>query len=133
MQQCYWPMQCFHNSNKSKHTKKSLTCEEDGAQLRTSFWHLLMNLKNKYLKYCWSRPIKNEIILIFTMLQIFLKIKKNTWRYHHFTCVPKIMITWCTVPKIWCAADRQTDGHTGGPTEKVTYWGGYPIWKYKLS
>ena len=27
--------------------KKSHTCEEDGAQLRISFWHLLMNLKNK--------------------------------------------------------------------------------------
>ena len=27
--------------------KKSHTCEEDGAHLRISFWHLLMNLKNK--------------------------------------------------------------------------------------
>ena len=27
--------------------KKSHTCGEDGAYLRISFWHLLMNLKNK--------------------------------------------------------------------------------------
>ena len=29
--------------------KKSHTWEEGGAQLKISFWHLLMNLKNKYL------------------------------------------------------------------------------------
>ena len=29
--------------------QKSHTCEEGGAQLQVSFWHLLMNLKNKYL------------------------------------------------------------------------------------
>ena len=32
---------------------------------------------------------------------------KNTWRYHHFTCVPKIMITWCKVPEISCATDKE--------------------------
>ena len=29
--------------------KKSQTCEEGGRHLRISFWHLLMNLKKKYL------------------------------------------------------------------------------------
>ena len=29
------------------HDKKSYTCERSGAHLRISFWHLLMNLKNK--------------------------------------------------------------------------------------
>ena len=28
--------------------KKSHTCEKGGAHLRISFWHLLMNFKNKY-------------------------------------------------------------------------------------
>ena len=28
---------------------------------------------------------------------------------HIYTCVPKIMITWCTVPEIWWGMDRQTD------------------------
>ena len=30
----------------------------------------------------------------------FLKNEKTTWRYHHFTHVPKIMIIWYTVPEI---------------------------------
>ena len=29
-----------------RNVKKSHTCEEGWAQLRISFWHLLMNLKN---------------------------------------------------------------------------------------
>ena len=34
-------------------SKKSHICEDGGAHLRISFWHLLMNLKNKYLlKIC---------------------------------------------------------------------------------
>ena len=35
-----------------------------------------------------------------------------------YTCVPKIMIRWYTVPEIWWA--------TGGQTEKLTYRGGCP-------
>ena len=27
-----------------------------------------------------------------------------------YTCVPKIMISWCTVPEIWWATDGWTDG-----------------------
>ena len=30
-------------------TKKSYTCEDGGAHLRISVWHLLMNLRNNYL------------------------------------------------------------------------------------
>ena len=30
--------------------------------------------------------------------------------------VPKIMITWCTVPEIWCARNRWTDGRLDGRT-----------------
>ena len=40
-----------------------------------------------YLKNCWSEPIKNVRILIFTMLYFSKKVKKNTWRYHYFTPV----------------------------------------------
>ena len=31
-----------------------------------------------------------------------------------YTCVLKIMIRWCTVPKIWCAKHGRTDGWTEG-------------------
>ena len=34
--------------------KKSQTCEEGVAQLRNSYWNLLMNLKNKLLKKPWE-------------------------------------------------------------------------------
>ena len=49
--------------------KKSHTCEEGGAHLRISFWHLLVN---------FEKPEKN---------QNFKKFYKNCWRYHHFTHV----------------------------------------------
>ena len=57
--------------------KKSHTCKEGGAHLRISVWHLLMNLKNKYLlkKTLLSGPIKNLRILIFTMLHVKKKRK----------------------------------------------------------
>ena len=37
-------------------------------------------------KNCWSGPIENISILIFTKIKkiIIKKIKKNTWRYHYF-------------------------------------------------
>ena len=52
----------------------------------------------------------------------FKQNEKSSWRYNHFTYVPKIMIRWCTVPEIWCT----TDGRTDRRTEKVTYRGGCP-------
>ena len=36
--------------NGKRKLKKSHTCEEGGANLSISFWHLFMNLKNKLLK-----------------------------------------------------------------------------------
>ena len=40
---------------RKKDSWKSHTCEEGGAHLKISFWHLLMNLKNKYLL---KKPLK---------------------------------------------------------------------------
>ena len=42
---------------------------------------------------------------------------KNSWRYHHFTRVPKIMIRWCTVPEIWCTTYGRTERRTDGKTD----------------
>ena len=58
--------------------KISHICEEGGAHLRISLWHLLINFKNNYLKNCWSRPIKNKIILIFNIL-IFNDMIYSSW------------------------------------------------------
>ena len=43
-------------------------------------------------KDCWSGPIKNVRILIFTVLYFLKKIKKKPWRYHYFT--PGYQISW---------------------------------------
>ena len=34
-----------------------------------------------------------------------------------YTCVPKIIIRWCTVPEIWCTTDRQMDRWTDGKSD----------------
>ena len=68
--------------------EKSHTCKEGGAQLRISFWHLLMNLKIKYLLkklLKWANKKQNNFIIYNSA--IFLKNKENTWRYHYFTPV----------------------------------------------
>ena len=49
----------------------------------------------------------------FTLLpQNFRKMKKKKHLdiSSFYTFAPKIMTRWCTVPAIWCATDRQTDG-----------------------
>ena len=65
--------------------KKSHTCEEGGAHLKIYFWHLLINLKNKYL---FEKMLKlaNKKENNFNIYNAAFKIKnKKTWRYHYFT------------------------------------------------
>ena len=50
--------------------------------------------------------------------KISKKWKKTLEILSFYTCVPKNIIIWCTVPEIWWA--------TGGRTEKVTYRGECP-------
>ena len=50
--------------------------------------------------------------------QNFEKMEKKCLEISSFyTCVPEIMITWRTVPEIWCAMDGWTDKQTNGRTE----------------
>ena len=42
-------------------------------------------------------------------IKIFKKWQKEAWRYSLYICVPKLMITWCTLPDIWCTTDGWTD------------------------
>ena len=62
--------------------------------------------------------------------------KKNTWRYHHFTKVYQKLLSddqqflrygvqW-TDGRMDRQMDEWMDGRTGGRTEKVTYRGGCP-------
>ena len=81
--------------------KKSHKCEEGGAHLRVFVWHLLMNLKNNYLlKNCWSEPLKNVRILIFTMLYLKKNKEKHVEISLFHTCVPKILMIWSTALEI---------------------------------
>ena len=66
----------------------SHTCEKGEANLRISLLHLLITWKTTiYLKNCWSGPMKNVRILIFTMLYLKKKNKEKYLRYHYFTPV----------------------------------------------
>ena len=46
--------------------------------------------------------------------QNFKKMKKTLEISPFYTCVPNIMIRWCTVPEIWCPTHGRTDGRTDG-------------------
>ena len=82
--------------------EKSHTCEEGGTQLRISFWHLLMNLKNKYLLkklLQWANKKQNNFNIYNSA--IFLNNKEKHLAISFFyTCVPKILMIWSRVPEI---------------------------------
>ena len=61
--------------------KKSHTCEEGGAHLRISFWHLLMNFEKLEISEFWRYEKKLPEIPSF------------------YTCVPKTTIIWGTRSK----------------------------------
>ena len=76
-----------------------------------------------HMLYC-SWDVVHDVNVIFHLAHMFcpfthltvqkIKILKK-WKKKHldvpafYTCVPKIMIIWCTIPEIWCATDRQMD------------------------
>ena len=43
-------------------------------------------------------------------IKISKKWKKILEISSFYTCVPKVMIRWCTISQIWCATDGQRDG-----------------------
>ena len=56
-----------------------------------------------------------DVIVIFHFGLFFVKWKfQKKWKKHleissFYTCVPKILIRWCTVPEEWCMTDGRTD------------------------
>ena len=79
--------------------------------------------------FCPFTPVKTQKIKIKKK-----KKKKSLDISSFYISVPKVIITWCMVPEIWCVKDGRTDGWmdgrmdgwTGGWTEKVTVGGGCP-------
>ena len=83
---------------KLKMMLKNHTCEEGGANLRISFWHLLTNLKNKYLfknLLKWANKKQNNL----NIYNVALK-KKHLEISLFYTCVPKVLMILSTVPEI---------------------------------
>ena len=66
----------------------------DRCNLHFSFWAI----------FCSFTPLTARKIKISKKWTKLLEIPS------FYTCVPKIMIRWCTVNEIWCATDGRTDG-----------------------
>ena len=64
--------------------------------------------------FCPFTPLTTQKI------KISKKSKKHLEISSFYTCAPKIMIRWCTVPEIWCATDGRADGQTDGPMDRRT-------------
>ena len=83
-------------------------------------WDTMSDACNSYFLFC-------AIFCPFTPLttqkiKIFLKWKKPLEISSFYRYVPKIMITWCTVPEIWCMTDGRTDGQTNRQMEGGEKW-----------
>ena len=61
------------------------------------WWSWKTNIYFK--KNCLSGSIQNKIILILTILHFFLKKEKHLEIPLFYTCVPKILMIWSTVPE----------------------------------
>ena len=74
-----------------------------------------------HMLYCsWDMHVTDAIVIFhYGLFFALLHLEISSF----YTCEPKTMIWWCTVPEIWCVTDGQTDGRT----EKVTYRGGCQI------
>ena len=100
---------------------KKNKCNKNHDHMLHCSWDTMSDRCNSYFLFwaifCSFTPLTTE------KNQNFKKLKKK--RYN-FTCVPKITITWCTVPEIWFTMDRWTDERMDGETEKVKCKGGCP-------
>ena len=64
-----------------------------------------------------------HFLLFYTLTAQKIKIKKrkkNLEISSCYTCAPKIMIRWCTVPEIWWQRDWQTDRWSDRQTDRQT-------------
>ena len=102
-------------------------CTKNHDHMLYCSWHMVRDRCNCYFSFwaifCPFTPIAAQ------KMKIFKKWKKYLVISSFYTCVPKIMIRWCTVIEIWCARDRRTEERT----EKVTHRGGCLTYKFCLS
>ena len=76
-------------------------------------WDMVRDACNCYFSFwaffCHFIPLAAQKIKIWKKR----KKRKHSEILSFYTCLPKIMIRWYTVPEIWCATDRRTDGKSG--------------------
>ena len=141
-----WDMECsgqnffslltvFCSFTKKKKSKKLKILKKWKNRLKIS--SLYTNV-SKVMIICYTVPVilcVTDVILIFYFElflpfhppnnpknQKFRKMKRKQLDISSiYTCVPKINIIWCTVPKIWCVTDRRTDRRTNGRTDRRTH------------
>ena len=93
-------------------------CTKNHDHMLYYFWEKARGTCNFYFSFLAifypfiPPPLKAQKI------KISQKWKKTLQISSFYTCAPKTMIRWCTVPEIWC-----------GWMEKVTYRGGCPTLK----
>ena len=76
-------------------------CTKSHDHMLQCFWHTTCDRCVFYFSF-WA---KNQ-----NFLKMKKKKKKTLKILSFYTCAPKIMITWCMVPEIWCKMDWLTDG-----------------------
>ena len=107
---------CTKNHDPMLYCSWDIEC--DRCNFYFSFWAIIC----LHFQLLFALPPPSPF-LITQKIKIKKKNEKKCLEISSFyTCVPKIMITWCTIPETWCATDRWTDGWT----EKVTEVGAPP-------
>ena len=79
----------WKKTEEKKHIIILHKCTKNHDHMLHCSWDTMCDGCNSYFLF-WAN---------FCTFTIFFK-KKTPWRYHHFTYVPKIIISWCMVPEI---------------------------------
>ena len=87
---------------------------------------LRMCTKNhNHMRYSsWNTEKDKFFVILGHFFALYKTLQKCQEISSFYTCVPKVMIRWCTVPQTWCATDGRTDGRkkwhieAGAPHEK---------------
>ena len=85
---------CTKNHDHMLYCSLDMAC--DTCNFYFSFWAI----------FCPFTPITAQKIKILQNWKKTLEISS------FYTCVPKIMSRWSTVPEVWCVTDGRTDGWT---------------------
>ena len=88
----------FQNvQNQHKQKKAKTKCTKNHYHMLYCSWDMARDGCN-FLPFYTAQKIK-----------ISKKFKKHLEISSFYTCVPQIMIKWCTVPEKWCATDGKSD------------------------